>query len=84
MNFDSRFEGENPILGPQNFVKFYLSLIFTLLQQFMCLALKVKKFEFLRACLEGIPFMEPPVFVWFSLSLLSTHSENLIHLVEAV
>ena len=33
-------EGENPILGLQNFVKFYLSLIFTLLQQFMCLALK--------------------------------------------
>ena len=40
------FEGENPILGPQNFFKFSLSPIFTLLQHFMRPALKVKKFEF--------------------------------------
>ena len=49
------FEGQNPILGPQIFFKFHVSLVFTLLQRFMFPALKVKKFEFWRALLGGNP-----------------------------
>ena len=49
------FEGQNPILGPQIFFKFHVSLIFTLLQRFMCIALKVKKFEFWRTWLGENP-----------------------------
>ena len=49
------FEGENSILGPQNFFNFYLSLIFTLLHPFMCLTLMVKKFELWWARLGGNP-----------------------------
>ena len=50
----------------------------------MCLALKVKKFEFWRARLGEHPIVEPLIFVRFSLFLKTTHSENLIHLVVAV
>ena len=41
----ARFVGESTSLELQNFLKFFLSLVFTLLKQFICLALKVTKFE---------------------------------------
>ena len=50
----------------------------------MCLALKVKKFEFWRARLGEHLIVEPPIFVMCSLFLIPTHSENLIHQVVAV
>ena len=50
----------------------------------MCLALKIKKFEFWRVGLGGTPIAEPSIFVQFSLFLISTNSENLIHLVEVL
>ena len=62
-----------PILISPNFVKFYLSFVFTL-------ASKVKKFEFCRADLAGKPIDSPPILVKFSLFLISTHSENFVHL----
>ena len=65
--------GRTPILIPLNFVKFYLSYLFTL-------ASKVKKFEFCRANLAGKPIESPPIFVKFSLFLISTCSENFVHL----
>ena len=50
----------------------------------MCLVLKVKKFEFWRARLGEPSIGEPRTFVKFTLFLISTHSENFIHLVAAV
>ena len=51
----------------------------------MCLALKVKKFEFRKAHLgRGNPIVERPILVLFSLFLITAHSENFIHLVETV
>ena len=50
----------------------------------MCLAKKVEKFKFIRPCLGGNPHRGTPIFVWFSLFLISTHSENLIHLALTV
>ena len=50
-----RFE-RTPILIILNFVKFYLSFVFTL-------ASKVKKFEFCRADLAGKPIESPPIFL---------------------
>ena len=50
----------------------------------MRLALKVKKFEFWRAHLGGTPIAAPPIFVRFSLFLMSTHSETLINLAVTV
>ena len=49
----------------------------------MYLALKIKKFEFWRARLGENLIVEPLIFVRFSLFLISTHSENLIHLLLA-
>ena len=42
----------------------------------MCLAKKAKKFEFWRACLGKSSIVETPVFVWFSLFLISTYSKK--------
>ena len=59
-NFGSPVWGRNPSLIAQNFFKFYLSLIFTLLWHFMCLTLEVKKFEFWRTHLGETPIAEHP------------------------
>ena len=50
----------------------------------MCLVLKVIKFEFGRASLGGNFLRGTPIFVRFSLFLISTHFKNLIHLVLTV
>ena len=47
----------------------------------MCPAYKVKKFEFWRAHLGGKPQSWQPQFLLaYSFVLMSTYSENLIHL----
>ena len=75
----------NPYLGTANCFKFYASFIFTNLKNFMCPALKVKKFEFWSSPFGGLPpILEPIIFVWFSLLLISTHSKNLIYLALMV
>ena len=50
----------------------------------MCLAKKVKKFEFSRTRLEKTPIVAPLVFVTPSLFLISTHSKILIHVALTV
>ena len=47
-------------------------------------ALKIKKFEFRMARLGELPIVEPPIFVWLSLFSITTHTENLSHLVIVV
>ena len=54
------FEGEPPILIPQNFVKFDLFVIFAYSENFVCLAYVVKKFEFFPPRLRGTPHFATP------------------------
>ena len=44
----------------------------------------VKKFEFWRVRLGETPVVAPPIFVTFSLFLISTHFKSLIHLALTV
>ena len=72
-----------PHFDTPKFVKFCFSFIFNYLKNFMCLAKKVEKLEFWRALFGGeAPIVGLPIFVTFSLFLLSTHFENLIHLAS--
>ena len=50
----------------------------------MCLALKVKNLNFGKLVWVEPPIVKPSIFVRFSLFLICTNSENLIHLVVAV
>ena len=50
----------------------------------MCLDLKAKKFEFWRAVWGETPIAALPIFATLSLFLISTHSENLIHVAVTV
>ena len=58
--------------------------IFAHPENFMSPAWVVKKFEFWRARLGKTPIVAPPIFVMFSLFLISTHLKNLIHLALTV
>ena len=79
------FWGAPPLSVPPNFAKYYLFFMFTYLENFMCLALKVKKFWILEGLIWGkFPILKPPIFVKFSLFFISTHFQNLIHLAPMV
>ena len=68
-----------PILVLPNFVKFYLTL------KISCIELKrFKSLNFGELVWGEIPIMAPPICVTFSLFLISTNSENLIHLALTV
>ena len=54
--------------------------IFAYPKNFMCFARVVKKFKFWRASLGETSIVARPIFVTFSLFLISTHFKNLIHL----
>ena len=57
-----RLRGKTQFWNPKCFFKFDLTLIFTLLLQFRCLALKVKTFEVWRARLEKPPLWNSQFF----------------------
>ena len=50
----------------------------------MRLVRKIEQFEICRARLGKTPIVETPIFVMFTLFLIATHSETMIHLVVAV
>ena len=52
-----------PILATPNFVKFYLSFIFTYLKNLMYLAYKVKKLDFWKARLGKPPLWHPQLLL---------------------
>ena len=50
----------------------------------MCIAVNIKTFEFWGPVWGKTPIVGPPVFVRFSLILISTYSKILIHLAVTV
>ena len=78
--WQSRFGGNPLILVPLNFgqiLSFFI--LFTL--NISCSQIKrLKNSNFGRPRLGETPIFEPPFFVRFSLFLVSTYSETLIHL----
>ena len=79
------FEEGSLILVLQNFVKFYLFFMFSYIQNFVCPAQKFEKFKFWRASFWENPHFGTLISVMFNLFLIiSTHSENLIHLALMV
>ena len=74
------FRRETPHLVPKlwsNFI-FLLYLLNSNTSRFQLKRLKT--LDYGRSRLGGLPIFEPPIFARFSLFLISTHSENSIHL----
>ena len=71
--------GENHNFDPPNFGQVFFIYLFTL--NTSCFQLeKLKTLNFRWPCLEGLLSFEPPIFVRLSLFLISTDSDNSIHL----
>ena len=64
----SLFEGDPFILASPIFFKFFHFFVFAYPKNFMCLAWVVKKLEFWRPCLRGIPHFDISKSrqIWFS------------------
>ena len=70
-----------PYFSTLKWFETFILLLYLLTLKFSCVQLKqLKSLNFGGHCLEGTPHFGTPIFVRFSLFLISTNSKNLIHL----